>query len=510
MFTVNVNRNNGLLDTIRFLILIICRLVILLSQKDEIIAEQADQILELKVNLNATKRVFAPKNEKNATEENASNSANGKGKRKRGVQPGRKPRSRNIPEKLEEEKVEQDFESVPLCTICQTPYQHVPAMDKISHQLHILWKAIHQIITRKTYKKGCNCKGGKKIITAPPRESVIKKSILTTSTWVHLIIMKYMLSVPIYRYRQAMISLGFRLSAGTVENGFRKLGKLLMPVYKLMIAELRKSKNWNADETRWKVFEKIKGKASFLWWLWVFASSNVVVFVIDPSRSASVVEKVHDGVKRFISADRYSAYEAMISKGILIAYCWVHLRRDFINLQRLKEIKSHPGVGKWVDDWLSAIKMIFKINHQRLKTASNEDFLRLTEKLRSITEKLRQQDIDSLPFKFQKKILKSFKKRFKGYTLFIDYPELPLHNNRSEQILKMAINGRKNYLGNVAAESVAHTQIFLSIIATAKNNKVDPQLWLNQYLDACARNDSKPLEGDQLEYCANKLMASNY
>jgi hypothetical protein len=74
----------------------------------------------------------------------------------------------------------------------------------------------------------------------------------------------------------------------------------------------------------------------------------------------------------------------------------------------------------------------------------------------------------------------------------------------------MAINGRKNYLGNVAAESVAHTQIFLSIIATAKNNKVDPQLWLNQYLDACARNDSKPLEGDQLEYCANKLMASNY
>jgi transposase len=276
-----------------------------------------------------------------------------------------------------------------------------------------------------------------------------------------------------------------------------------------MIVELRKSRNWNADETRWKVFERIEGKVSYLWWLWVFASSNVIVFVIDPTRSASVVDRIHDGVKRFISADRYSAYEAMISKGILIAYCWVHLRRDLINLQKLKEIKNHPGVGKWVDDWLSAIKMVYKINHQRLKNASEEEFLRLTEALRSITDKLFQQDIDSLQFKFQKRILKSFKKRFKGYTLFIDYPEIPLDNNRAERILKMPINGRKNYLGNVAAESVAHTQIFLSIIATAKNNKVDPQLWLNQYLDACARNDSKSLQGEQLEYYTNKLMAIN-
>ena len=502
-------RNNGSIDIIRYLIIIICKLILTVRGDAETIAKLQSENMELKVKLNTTKRVFAPKNEKTTTEENPSNSAKGKEKRKRGAQPGRKPRSRNIPEKLEEENVEQDLEAVPICSICQTPYQHVSAMDKISHQVHILLKAIHQIITRKTYKKGCNCKDVKKIITAGQRESVIKKSILTTSTWVHLIIIKYMLSVPIYRYRQALASLGFSLSPGTVENGFRKIGKLLMPVYKRMIVELRKSRNWNADETRWKVFEKIEGKVSYLWWLWVFASSNVIVFVIDPTRSASVVDRIHDGVKRFISADRYSAYEAMISKGILIAYCWVHLRRDLINLQKLKEIKNHPGVGKWVDDWLSAIKMVYKINHQRLKTASEEEFLRLTEALRSITDKLFQQDIDSLQFKFQKRILKSFKKRFKGYTLFIDYPEIPLDNNRAERILKMPINGRKNYLGNVAAESVAHTQIFLSIIATAKNNKVDPQLWLNQYLDACARNDSKSLQGEQLEYYTNKLMAIN-
>jgi hypothetical protein len=46
-------------------------------------------------------------------------------------------------------------------------------------------------------------------------------------------------------------------------------------------------------------------------------------------------------------------------------------------------------------------------------------------------------------------------------------------------------------LGNVSSASVEHTQIFLSIIATAKNNKVDHKLWFEEYLEACARNDSR-------------------
>ncbi len=495
--------NTRIIDIIRYLLLIIFKLMATLEQKEKILCRQAAEIIALKVNLNSTKRVFAPKNEKIPTTEKSSGSK----KRKRGAQPGRKPRSRNIPDKLKKEKIEQDFPEVPICISCNTPYIRLSALDVISNQVNIVWETVLQVISRHKYKKDCNCKISKTIITAPPRESVIKKSILTTSSWVHLIIMKYMLAVPIYRYRQAMISLGYKLSPGTVENGFKKIGKLLKPVYESMIDELRKNRNWNADETRWKVFEKIKGKTSYLWWLWVFASANVVVYVIDPTRSASVVDRIHDGTKRFLSADRYSAYEAMKSKGILIAYCWVHLRRDFFNLLSVKDINiKHPDVGEWIDDWLLTIKKIFKLNEQRLKTSSEKEFLRLTEELRSITEKLRQQDVDTLPFKFQKKILKSFKKRFDGYTLFIDYPEIPPHNNRAEQLLKTAINGRKNYLGNVSQHSVEHTQIFLSIIATAKNNKVDSQLWLKEYLHACAKNDSQPLQGDELKSYTNKLM----
>ena len=117
--------------------------------------------------------------------------------------------------------------------------------------------------------------------------------------------MKYLLAVPIYRYRQALKPIGFKLSAGTVENGFKKLGLLLAPVYWSLLSELRKDPLWNADETHWKVFENIKNKSSYLWWLWVFASKEVVLYVIDPSRSGSVVSSINGGGFRIFAADRY-------------------------------------------------------------------------------------------------------------------------------------------------------------------------------------------------------------
>jgi len=495
------NASSGLLDIIRLLLIILHYLSQRLMESQQELLLLNKENLELKVKLNTTKRVFAPKNEKTSNIEK-----NDPKKRKRGAQPGRKPRSRNIPENLPKKKISLDFEEIPCCQTCVKPYERISAFDKVSNHIAASISTIHEIVTRCSYKKACNCPDSPKIITAPQRKSVIKKSILTTGTWVHLIIMKYFLAVPVYRYCQALKPRGFNLSPGTVENGFKKIGILLAPVYDALLDELRKNPIWNADETRWKVFETIKNKSSFLWWLWIFASKDVVLYVIDPSRSANVIRTVNMNMNRIFAADRFSSYEAVRGTKVFIAYCWVHLRRDFINLKSQKIFNNNPAIEKWVDDWLNAIKIIFKLNKQRLKCSSEKEFAELTDKLRSIIEKLYLQNVDDLEYDFQKKILKSFKKRYSGYTLFIDNPDVPLHNNRAEQLLKLPINGRKNYLGNVSCSSVLHTQIILSIIATAKNNNIAPQKWLEGYLNACAENDSKPIEGQILKHHVNKLL----
>ena len=494
--------SSGLFDIIRLLLLIIHQLSSRLMEHQQALVLLNNEILELKVKLNRTGRVFAPKNEQTDTDKKSDT----KKQKKRGAQPGRKPRSRNIPKELPKKDVKLDFEEVPSCQTCKIPYKRISTFDKVSNQIKATISVIHEVVTRCSYKKACNCPESPKIVTAPQRKSVIKKSILTTETWVHLIIMKYFLAVPIYRYCQALKPTGFNLSAGTVENGFKKIGLLLAPVYDELLEELRKSQIWNADESRWKVFETIENKSTFLWWLWIFASKDVVLYVIDPSRSANVIKKVNNSMGRIFAADRFASYEAVKGTHVFIAYCRVHLRRDFINLQAQNLFKDNPAVRKWVEDWLSTIRIIFRLNKQRLKCTSKIEFAELTEKLRLIIKSLYDQNVDDLEYKFQKKILKSFKKRYSGYTIFIDNPEVPLHNNRAEQLLKIGINGRKNYLGNVSSKSVMHTQIFLSIIATAKNNNVAPQKWLEDYLNACAKNDSEPLQGEELKYHVNQLL----
>jgi transposase len=494
--------NSGFHNILGLLLAIIKFLSASLVAHKNLIEQLKKENLELTVRLNKVNQVFAPKNEQSTDDKNEDTE-----KKKKGGQKGHKPTTRNIPKDLEQKEVILDFNARPCCDVCQKPYKPYTTFDKISHQVQVTLSAIHEIIIRRSYKKDCNCSGSPKIKTAPQRDSLIKKSILTTASWVNLIIMKYFLAVPVYRYAQVLKSMGYKLSPGTVENGFKKTGLLLEPIYRALIIELRKNPLWNADETRWKVFEAKENKKGFLWWLWVFASQKVVIYVIDPTRSASVIDKINGGLFRIFTADRFSSYEAIKKKGdVLIAYCWVHLRRDFINLRSQKIFKNNPDIGKWVDDWLAQIKMVFKLNNQRLKTTSSEGFTKLTAQLCSIVDKLRLQKEDALEYKFQKNILKSFKKRFSGYTIFINQPEVPLHNNRAEQLLKLPISGRNNYLGNVSSKSVKHTQIFLSIIATAKINGVAPQTWLSDYLEACASNSSKALEGEMLKKYVDKLL----
>jgi len=504
-FKVRSISGDGPTELIRRLLIIIQYLLSNLAASWWIIEQQNQEILELQVRLNKVNRVFSPKNERDFNGKEDPRESK-KERKKRGAQPGRKNRSRNIPDVLPKKEIQLDYNEPPCCDQCETPYKRLSAFDKVSNQIEATISVFHEVVTRRSYKKTCQCPDSPKIKTAPQRKTLIKKGILTTTTWVHLIIMKYFLAVPIYRYCQAIKPTGWQLSPGTVENGFKTIGTLLKPIYQMLLEELRKDPLWNADETRWKVFEIIENKSSFLWWLWVFASKNVVLYVIDPSRSADVIRNINNGLFRIIAADRFSSYEAVRSKSVFIAYCWVHLRRDFINLKSQKIFKDNPAIEKWVDDWLFDIKTLFKLNNQRRKSFCEKESAELTAEMRSITEKLRLQKVEELKYKFQRKILKSFHKRYSGYTIFIDNPIVPMHNNRSEQLLKTGINGRKNYLGNVSQKSVLHTQIFLSIIATAKNNKIAPQKWLEDYLNACTENDSKPLVGDALKYHVDKLL----
>ena len=66
---------------------------------------------------------------------------------------------------------------------------------------------------------------------------------------------------------------------------------LLEPIYEALVKHTQEQTLWHADETRWLVFVILEGKVGYRWYLWVFHSSEVVIFILAAGRSHDVPEE---------------------------------------------------------------------------------------------------------------------------------------------------------------------------------------------------------------------------
>jgi len=176
------------------------------------------------------------------------------------------------------------------------------------------------------HHKACRCPEIPAIITAPPPLKVIPKGLFTAEFIARLMIEKYVLGRPLHRIGAAMHMEGLDLAQGALAGVFQQVSALLSPLYDAIHAHCLSAGLWQADETGWKIFEEVEGKASNRWWLWAFASPDTVVFVMDPSRSAAVPKKFFgltgdNPAKGLLGSDFYRVYQ-VLGETILSFFCW--------------------------------------------------------------------------------------------------------------------------------------------------------------------------------------------
>jgi transposase len=230
--------------------------------------------------------------------------------------------------------------------------------------------------------------------------------------------------------------LGFDLSAGTVANGLRRLEPLFRGLYEALIARSRLSAFHQADETRWLVFVAQEDKSGHGWWLWVISSGEVAVYILDPSRSPEVPEThFPEQARGVLLVDRYSAYKAMAQVkggGLVLAFCWAHVRRDFVRVG-----KGWPELKPWALTWLRRIRDLYAANRRRL--SAPED-VSADQEVRRIVEAMRQLCLDELADPALqtpcRKVLTSLQEHWEGLTRFVDDRRIPMDNNAMERRLR--------------------------------------------------------------------------
>jgi transposase len=441
--------------------------------------------------------LYGRKSEKKTSSEkntSASSSDADPSKRKRGQQTGSPGHGRrdysHLPVKEEIFKLDEAK-----CPICGCPYQDASFLDTDDSELiEMKVEAYRRKILKKQYKKGCQCADVPGIITAPGPAKLIDRGKLGISVWVHLLLEKYLYQRPINRLLELFKDIEYDVPAGTIGGGLKKLPPLFEPVLKEIIQKNQTERYLHADETRWLVFEFIDGKKSYRWYMWVFVSKNTVVYILDPSRATSVIEK-HLNVAGvlILSVDRYSSYKSFAKDRayIILAFCWTHVRRDF-----LTSAKGFDELHAWGMAWVESIGEIFHLNNQRVKhVADSPEFAQADQLLREALDRMEQQFelelAESNLHPERAKRLKSIKEHWEGLQVFVDHPWIPMDNSEAERKMYIAALGRKNYYGSGSVWSGHFTASLFSIFQTLKLWNINPRKWLTQYLQACAENQGQ-------------------
>ena len=375
----------------------------------------------------------------------------------------------------------------PQCPACGEPLGDFPGTED-SEVLEIEVKAYRRVIQRRRYRPSCQCDCVPGIVTAPPPPRLIERGKFGQSVWVNVLLDKYLYGRPSHRLLQDLAHHGLDMPPGTLTGGLQTLAPLFEPLEAAMLEKLRSERHWHADETRWAVFVPMEGKIGHRWYLWVYHSTSVVHYVLDKSRSARVVEdELGEVACGIISCDRYSAYKkfARLHPTFLLAFCWAHQRRDFLELGN-----EYPGVLPWAMAWVDAIANLYCLNdlRQQARQGSTE-YAAHDDALRQAVQDMAEQRNTALHevtlSEPAAKVLRSMDKHWAGLTVFVDHPAVPMDNNVAERAQRTPVVGRKNFYGSGSIWSGQLAATMYSLLMTAKLWKLNPRTWLSAYLQAC-------------------------
>ena len=331
------------------------------------------------------------------------------------------------------------------------------------------------------------------IITTKAPKNLINKGMASNNLLSHVISLKFLYSVPLYRQENYFNMLGATLSRQTLSNWVIGVAAELTDVYNLMKDELLKSNYVQADETTVKVIEHNgnESKAKKYMWLYKTGSSRnpIILYDYQKTRSSSCPKEFLKGFSGFLQTDGYQGYNKV--ENVKRVYCLAHIRRKFHEIvnnlsdEALKNSRAIIG--------FNYCEQIYKLEKDIREQYGNDDDyyqkryeIRL-EKLSPILEAFEKyiniEIKDALPRSPLGKALEYAQKTVPTMKNILEDGSLEIDNNAAERSIKPFVIGRKNWLFANTAKGARASATIYSIIETAKANNLKIERYLIYLFD---------------------------
>ena len=421
--------------------------------------------------------------------------------RQRGQQPGAAGHGRTQRPALEDRTEEHNPPTDSCaCAGCGKPYvangAHCTTIAEIDVQAHT------RRIVRPRWRRACDCASSPRDVSAPAPARLFANTPYGVSVWARFLFERYACLRPLHRVAAWLSDQGLPISAGTLGDSVHRFAPLFEPVTQAIIAHQNEAAVRHGDETGWRIQSLSEAGRSSRAWLWTSVSQDAVYFHIDPSRSAEVAKTLFGAANciLFLVCDRHSAYKKLarqLDGAVVLAWCWVHQRRDFIECAA-----GHVRFTRWCQGWIERIAAIYRLNEERLahydlrRERQTPAFAQAQRTLEVEVDRLfayAEQELAGLTAGARRaKPLRSLLHHRKGLSVFVDRPSVPMDNNAAERALRGPVIGRRLSFGSDSETGALVTARMYSIVGTLKMNDIDVRRWLEAWLGACAENAGRP------------------
>lgn len=379
-----------------------------------------------------------------------------------------------------------------VCTSCGGALQEWKEQFEESTEIDMFERRFVQL-RHKRKKYRCSCGGC--VETAPSPLKLMPGGRYSIDIAISTAVAKYGDHMPLERLARALGRQGLRIDSQTLWDQINALARVVSPVHDALQAQVLAQSCIGADETHWKVMglQNANGKTK-RWQVWAISSPDAVCYRIKAGRGLEHASDVMGDYRGIVLCDGYAVYESLRKqqRGILLAHCWAHVRRKFIEVQEL-----HPNSCGEV---LDLIARLFAIEQRARDAGSDANTLLQVRHSESkpVVDAIHRWALAqrALPLSPLGKAIAYMGSLWSGLTVFLDRADVPVDNNATERALRGIVVGRKNHYGSRSQRGTEVAALFYTIIETCKLVGADPYDYLRAAAHAALKGEPLPLPRD--------------
>ena len=367
------------------------------------------------------------------------------------------------------------------CPICGETLSEMGDQAEKSEEITVVGVE-YKILKHRRQEYRCRC--NEQVMTAPGPAKLIQGGRYSVNFAVHVAEQKYLDHMPLERQVKAMSRAGLDTDSQTLWDQINILARYLEPTYRALCKMVLELGMVYADETFWRNHEnKNTGK----WRTWCVVGEGITAYRILSSRSSKAAKKVLNGFEGTAMTDGCTAYQSLEKSfpNLKPAHCWAHVRRKFLEAADFNAQLSERAVG--------LIDAHFKIEREVPRAgpdATDEEKQRILELrhrlrqerskpvIKELLEWAGKHDGAVLPRSKLGKAITYMLMLWKGLTLFVDDPQIPLDNNAAEPALRGVVVGRKNHYCSKPKRGTEVAALFYTLFETANRSGIDPRAYV--------------------------------